>query len=97
MACDSVMSFTESHREVTQVLVAHFAFGERHVPSMPDCNYPTCHKTGLAKVVKESILVQSGSRGINRSHNLCYTACFSKYFYSSSKTKIQQLSSLKTL
>lgn len=37
-----------------------FTFGKRHVPSTPACSYPTCQKTGLAKVVEEYRLVQSG-------------------------------------
>lgn len=93
MAGDSVMDPTESSREMTQELT--FTFGKRHVLSMLGYNYSTGQKTRLAKMVKEYTLVWSGSRGINKSHNLCYIACFSKYF--SSKTRIQHLSSLKTL
>lgn len=52
----SVRSFTGSHREVTQVPADHFHICQRCVPSVPGCNYPTCHRTGLEKVVKESQL-----------------------------------------
>lgn len=93
----SLRSFPESHREVAPVPVAHFHIWPkaRSFSARPQLSHMPKNRAG--KGGERIPAPQNGSRGATRSHNLGSTACFPKHFYSSSQTKIQQLSSLKTL